>query len=240
MAVFAISDPHLPGGEPESKSMAVFGARWHDYISRFEKNWRSVVSKNDTVIIPGDISWAMRLADAKDDLLFLDSLPGKKIIGKGNHDFWWVGLSKMRSFLSENGIFSIDFLQNNAYKVEDLIICGTRGWFFDESDQADIFDTSHEKLILREASRLELSLNEGLKLSGGDVSPIRVFLHFPAVFGEKQCTPIVDTLLYFAVTDVYYGHVHTATPFPELSVHRGVRFHSVSSDAVGFMPKLVR
>lgn len=240
MAVFSISDPHLPGGEPEAKSMTVFGARWHDYIERLEKNWRAVVSDGDTVILPGDISWAMTLDRALTDLAFIDSLPGKKLIGKGNHDFWWSTLSKMRGFLRENGIFSIDFLQNNAYAVENFIVCGTRGWFFDASDQAAVYDTDHERIIAREACRLELSIKEGLKLSGGDASPIRVFLHFPAVFGGEECAPVVDVLTRYGITDVYYGHVHSSAPYPSVISHRAIRFHSVAADALGFTPILVR
>lgn len=240
MAVFAISDPHLPGGEPEAKSMTVFGERWHDYIVRLEKNWCAVVSATDTVILPGDISWAATLDEALGDLAFIDSLPGKKLIGKGNHDFWWSTLSKMRVFLRENGIYSIDFLQNNAYAVEDIVVCGTRGWFFDASDQADIYDTDHEKLVAREACRLELSIKEGLKLSGGESSVLRVFLHFPAVFGGEECSSLVRVLEQYGITDVYYGHVHSPTPPPPVISHRGIRYHSVASDALGFTPILVR
>ncbi len=240
MAVFAISDLHLPGGEPESKSMTVFGERWRDYVSRIETNWRAVVGEDDTVVLPGDISWAMTLDGALDDMRFIDSLPGKKLIGKGNHDFWWATLSKMRGFLRENGFFSIDFLQNNAYAADGLVICGTRGWFFDERSQADVYDTSCEKLIAREVARLELSYAEAMKLSGGDASRIRVFLHFPAVFGSDECRPITSALYRLGVGEVYYGHVHTASPFPLTRTHGGIRYHCISSDALGFMPTLVR
>lgn len=240
MAVFAISDPHLPGGEPVAKSMSVFGERWRDYIVRFEKNWRAVVSETDTVILPGDISWAATLDGALGDLSFIDSLPGKKLLGKGNHDFWWSTLSKMRGFLRENGIDSIDFLQNNAYAVEDIVVCGTRGWFFDASDQAAVYDTDYEKLVAREACRLELSIKEGLKLSGGDSSVLRVFLHFPVVIGGEECSELIDVLERYSVTDVYYGHVHSPSPPPPVISHRGVRCHIISSDALGFTPLLVR
>ncbi len=240
MAVFAVSDLHLPGGEPESKSMTVFGARWHDYIARLERNWRAVVGENDTVIVPGDISWASKLEDALDDLAFIDSLPGKKIIGKGNHDFWWSTLSKMRGFLHDNNIFSIDFLQNNAYSVEDFAICGTRGWFFDKASQADVYTADHEKLTAREAARLELSIKAGLKLSDGDAAALRVFLHFPAVFGSDEASLIVDILEHYRISDVWYGHVHSSAPTPPVLLHKGIRFHLIASDAVNFTPILVR
>lgn len=239
MAVFAISDTHLPGGEPESKSMTVFGARWNDYITRLEQNWRAVVSESDTVVIPGDISWASTLDAALVDLTFLASLPGRKIIGKGNHDFWWSTLSKMREFLRKNGISSIDFLQNNAYSVENVTICGTRGWFFDEASQADVYTANHEKLVMREAARLELSIKEGLKLSS-DRDKLQVFLHFPAVFGNEECRPIVEVLKLYEVSDVWYGHIHSALHFPPVFVHDGIRFHLIASDAVNFTPVLLK
>lgn len=240
MAVFAVSDLHLPGGEPELKSMTVFGTRWHDYIARIERNWRAVVGEGDTVIIPGDISWASKLEAALDDLLFIDSLPGKKIIGKGNHDFWWSTLSKMRAFLHDNNIFSIDFLQNNAYYVENLAICGTRGWFFDKSSQADVYTAEHEKLVFREAARLELSIKEGLKLSGGSTDALRVFLHFPAVFGNDEASLIVDILERYHISDVWYGHIHSSTPVAPVTLHKGIKYHIIASDAVNFTPILVR
>lgn len=240
MSVFAISDPHLPGGEKINKSMSVFGSRWVDHKNRIEKNWRTLVTDADTVIIPGDISWAMTLDDAIADLAFIDSLPGKKIIGKGNHDFWWSTLSKMKKALLSAGIHSIEFLQNNAFSVEDFIICGTRGWFMEASSQSDIFDTDYEKLANREASRLSLSIEEGLKLSGGDPASLRVFLHFPAVLGYDTSPEIFEVLEKYSIEKIYFGHIHDPSQKTGSFVFRDKTFTCVSADMLGFMPLLVR
>ena len=127
MAVFAISDLHLSTANAQ-KSMDVFGQRWSMYTERLEKNWRALVRENDTVIIPGDISWELSLEGAAADFHFIDRLPGKKIISKGNHDFWWSTVKKMNAFFERESISSISLLHNNAYEVEDFIIAGTRGW----------------------------------------------------------------------------------------------------------------
>ena len=220
--------------------MSVFGSRWNDHKSRIEKNWSMLVNENDTVIIPGDISWAMTLDDAISDLLFLDSLPGKKIIGKGNHDFWWSSVSKMKKALSAANINSIEFLQNNAFVAEDFVICGTRGWFMDSSSQADIFETDHEKLAKREAARLTLSIEEGLKLSGGDTSPLRVFLHFPAVLGYDTSPEILFVLEKYSIERIYFGHIHDPLQKTGSFVFRDKTFTCVSADMLGFTPYLVR
>lgn len=240
MSVFAISDPHLPGGEKINKSMSIFGSRWNDHKNRIEKAWRSIVSDSDTVVLPGDISWAMSLEDAISDLAFLDSLPGKKIIGKGNHDFWWSSLSKMKDALSSAGISTIDFLQNNAFAVDDIVVCGTRGWFMDASSQADIFNTDHKKLSRREASRLENSILAALKLSGGDPSPVRVFLHFPAVLGYDTSPEIFEILEKYSVDKIYFGHIHDPSQKCSRFIFREKTFICIAADMIDFTPVLVR
>ncbi|MBQ2308479.1 MAG: metallophosphoesterase, partial [Clostridia bacterium] len=150
MAVFVIADLHLDTVTNE-KSMEVFGNRWQGYIEKIQKNWTRVVSDDDTVIIPGDISWALTTEDALADLKWIDSLPGRKIIMKGNHDFWWSTLSKMRRFFCENCINSIDILYNNALEVENYIIAGSRGWFVDKSVQpSKSVSADYDKIVNRE------------------------------------------------------------------------------------------
>ncbi len=236
MSLFAISDLHLPGGTGINKSMAVFGARWHDHVSRIKKNWRAVVTESDTVIIPGDVSWGMSFDDAMADFRFIDSLPGKKIIGKGNHDFWWQSLSKMRARLAAEGIGSIDFLQNNAYNAEGLAIAGTRGWFADAASQADIFETDYKKIANREALRLDTSIKAALALSSGDPAYVRVFLHFPAVFGGDVCSEILDVIKAHGVTEVYFGHIHSPSASTACDSSHGVNSRLISADALGFSP----
>jgi len=203
MSLYAISDLHLSTNANTGKSMEVFGPRWQNYIERIEKNWRAVINSDDVVVIPGDISWAMTMEEALPDLKFIDSLPGRKIIGKGNHDFWWSTVSKMRKFFEENSITSIDILYNNAAETNEFIICGSRGWFNDESRQSTVGNTEpdYDKIVAREAMRLRMSLEDGLRLKNEAMErdsdngkELLVFLHFPPVYADFICREIIDVL----------------------------------------------
>ena len=132
MSLYAIADLHLSTLKSTDKSMEVFGRSWADYMKRIENNWRRLVTDEDTVIVPGDISWALSLEESESDFRFLEALPGKKILGKGNHDFWWCTMRKHEKFFADKGIKSISFLFNNAHVVENFIVAGTRGWYNDE------------------------------------------------------------------------------------------------------------
>ena len=133
MSLFSIADLHL--SQTVNKPMDKFGSRWPNHTEKLIKRWNAVVTNNDTVIVPGDISWGISLEEALEDLLLIENLPGKKLIGKGNHDYWWGTLTKMKQFLDEHNISTIQFLYNNAYEVEDYIVCGTRGWYVEEKLQ---------------------------------------------------------------------------------------------------------
>ena len=239
MSVFAISDLHLSGGNTINKSMDIFGSRWCDHTSKIIKTWRSVVADSDTVVIPGDISWAMTLDDAIADLSIIDSLPGLKIIGKGNHDFWWTTITKMNKALESSGIKTIRFLHGNAFDAGGIVICGARGWFFSSNDQPEIFDTDCEKIVLREASRLRSSIASGLRISGGDPTPLRVFLHFPAVLFGEVCEPILSVLKETGIRRVYYGHIHGNTAIPRSFELQGITFSIISADYLNFTPVIV-
>ena len=154
MSLYTIADLHLSTFDKTNKSMEIFGKSWADYMLRIEQNWRRLITDEDTVVIPGDVSWALSLEESESDMKFLNSLPGKKIIGKGNHDFWWSTMRKHTAFFEKNGIDSISFLFNNAIETEDFIIAGTRGWYNDE-DAANAPDNADfEKLTNREPLRL--------------------------------------------------------------------------------------
>ena len=161
MALFAIADLHLSLGE--DKPMDVF-AGWNDYTSRLENNWRKLVTDNDTVVVSGDISWAMKLEETLTDFTFIENLPGKKIFNKGNHDYWWSTKTKMDVFLKNNSLDSISILFNNSYVVDDYAICGTRGWFLENESQNDI------KVLNREVGRLEMSIQSAIK-TGKEPAP---------------------------------------------------------------------
>ena len=240
MSIFAIADLHLSTLDSTNKSMEVFGARWSDYINRIKTNWKRLVGEEDTVIIPGDVSWATSLEEAEQDFRFLNSLPGKKIIGKGNHDFWWSTMSKHQKFFEKNGISGISFLHNNAYEVEDFIICGTRGWFVDEDSKNAPDNADFEKLINRETLRLSTSLKAAKILK--DLSPskeIIAFLHFPPFWNDKPCDSIISLLSEYGIKRVYFGHIHgNYTVMPTFS-HEGISMSLISADYLAFVPKVI-
>lgn len=223
--------------------MDVFGNRWQGYTEKIGKNWRAVVKDGDTVVIPGDVSWAMRLPEAEADFRFIDSLPGEKIVGKGNHDLWWTTVSKMESFLSDAGIRSIKFLYNNAYLRDGAVIAGTRGWFPEERlmTSSALADADFKKLVEREQIRLRASLEAGDNLrreAGLPDAPIFVYLHFPPLFEGFRVDGMMDLLFEFGVKKCFFGHIHgnySVTPTVE---EGGISLSLVSSDFLNFTPHL--
>ena len=227
MSVYAIGDTHLSFSV--DKPMDIFKG-WDDYAQRIENNWQHLISNEDTVIINGDISWAMGLDQAEKDLEFLNNLNGTKIISKGNHDYWWNTITKMEKFCKEKGFDSIKFLHNNAYKAGEIAIAGTRGWFFDaEKDNVD-------KVMARECARLQRSIDEAKKL-GGEVV---VFLHYPPVSTAKVCEPIMNVLKENNIERCYYGHLHGGAINGAINeVYDGIKFQLVSADYLNFSPLFI-
>lgn len=237
MSLYVISDLHLSTNESTNKSMEKFGTRWNGYHQKIKKSFDAIVTDNDTVVIPGDISWAMTLDEALSDFKFLDSLPGTKIIGKGNHDFWWSTASKINAFFEANDIKTIKLLHNNAYKLDNCIICGSRGWFYDQKQQKTVGEVDYDKIIAREAQRLDLSINAALSLKEDDPSlPVLAFLHFPPVFGDFVCDKILDILKKHGINRCYYGHIHNNYTLPKSFVYDGITFTMVAADYLGFVP----
>ncbi len=230
--IYTISDLHL--ALSVSKPMDVFGEKWLNHHLRLKENWIRVVGENDTVIIPGDISWGMTLEEAKADFQFLHDLPGKKIIGKGNHDYWWQTKKKLDSFLAENQFDSISILYNNAYKVENKIICGTRGWITETTS-----DENDEKITLREAGRLELSLSNAKSLVQND-EEIIVFLHYPPAYRGEVSVPICKQLVKEKIKRCYYGHIHSADKRYLISKYGDTVLSLISSDFLNFEPIAVK
>ena len=239
MAVFVIADLHLDTLTNE-KSMEVFGNRWQNYIEKLKKNWIRVVSENDTVIIPGDISWALTTEDALADLKWIDALPGRKIIMKGNHDFWWSTLSKMRRFFCENCINTIDILYNNALEVENYIIAGSRGWFVDKAVQPSKSVTAdYQKIVNREVIRLKLSLDKAEKLSESTGKEIITFFHFPPVWSDFECSEILETLKEYNITKCYFGHIHGSYALGGVFTWDNIEFRMISADFLDFLPQII-
>lgn len=227
MSLFAIGDTHL--SLSVNKPMDIFRG-WTDYTDRLQKNWNAVVSEGDSVVIPGDISWAMNFEEAKKDFGFLNSLNGTKYVLKGNHDYWWNTMSKMTRFLDENGFDSIKIIHNNAYLVEGFAIGGTRGWFYDDSE-GDV-----NKVILREAGRLRASLKAASELGGEMIA----FLHYPPINEVQRCDELIDVLKEFDIKRCYFGHLHGfVAPGCAKIESDGITFNLVSADFLGFTPRLI-
>ena len=239
MALFVLSDLHLSTGEQTDKSMEVFGHRWQNYTERIQKNWSALVGEDDTVVIGGDVSWALSLEEAISDFSFLHALPGKKILMKGNHDFWWTTLQKMNNFLSANGFTDMTFLQNNAFLCDSFIVCGSRGWFYETDTASAATGADYEKMIAREAHRLSLSLQQGkaLQASLDKETEIIAFLHFPPIWNGAVCEPIMQVLKDYGIQKCYFGHIHGIS---EMSFEAdGITFILTAADALGFVPKAV-
>ena len=228
MSLFVIGDTHL--SLSTDKPMDIFGG-WKNYMQRLEENGRSVVQPQDTVIIPGDVSWGMSLEQAKEDFLFLHRLPGKKILMKGNHDYWWTTRAKMESFLEENGLDSLSILHNNAVSVEGLSLCGSRGWMFEQGQEHD------KKIINREAGRIRASLQDAQRF--GEQEKV-LFLHYPPVFMQDSIPEFFEVMNQYGVRRCYYGHIHSqGCRFAFQGEWCGVQLEMVSADYLRFMPKKI-
>ena len=193
------------------------------------------MDEDDTVVVPGDISWAMTMEEGLSDFKFIDSLPGRKILGKGNHDFWWSTMTKIKNFFDENEIKTIDILYNNAYAVDEFVVAGTRGWFYDQYKQNVINETDFEKVIARETIRLDMSLSEAQRLNDGTLETI-VFMHFPPVWNGFECRPIIDKLHEHNVKRCYFGHIHGNYFVPKVTNFEGIDFVLTSADYLKFAP----
>ena len=223
MALFVLGDPHLSLGA--AKPMDIFPG-WNGYVERLESNWRKLVRPEDTVVLAGDISWAMRLTDTRHDFAFLQSLPGQKLILKGNHDYWWTTANKMKEYFKAQGFDTLHLLHNNSYSVEGYSICGTRGWLFDVDEPHD------EKGMNREIGRLKMSLD-----AAEPGQEKLVFLHYPPVYTNASAPEIVATLKEYGVKRCFYGHLHgTAIRFAVQGDVEGIRYKLISADGLRFCP----
>lgn len=239
MSLFVISDLHLDVLTNE-KSMEVFGDKWKDYTNKIKKNWCAVVNENDTVIIPGDISWALTLEDSLTDLKWINELPGKKILMKGNHDFWWSTVTKMKRFFAENGLTTFDILHNNALEVESYILAGSRGWFVDKTVQPQKSVTvDYDKILNREQIHLRMSLNEAKALKEESGKEILAFFHFPPVWSDFRCEEILNILKEYNVSRAFFGHIHGSYNHSSFFEHDEIQFKMISADFINFIPQII-
>ena len=222
MEIYAIGDLHLPGGD--DKPMNVFGPHWEGHFERIRRAWLEKVREDDVVLIPGDISWAMQVEDAMQDLEAIGKLPGQKILLRGNHDYWWCGISRLRDLLPA-GMYAV---QNDAMRLEDTAFCGTRGWTLPGAGCA----AEDEKIYRRELLRMGMSLERAVKLNA---KRLVVLCHYPPLGEGAAETPLSGLLEKYPVDDVVYGHLHGPSLRGAVNgAYRGIRYHCVSCDGLGF------
>lgn len=244
MSVFVIADTHL--SLSVDKSMELFKGRWSGYVDKLEKNWNGTVSQSDSVIIAGDISWGTDFNECEKDFDFINSsLNGFKYIIKGNHDYWWTTLTKMNRWLCEKKFEKIKIVHNNAYLCENIIICGTRGWFIGGGDDEGDDGVSEEemfnqKILKREINRLNLSVQAAKKIKseygGNGKIEINAFIHYPPVYGDYVCGEIIDLLEKEQIQKCYFGHIHNVNQYKIRKKYKNINFEVVSADYLKFTP----
>ena len=228
MALYAMGDLHLCLGAP--KPMDIFGGAWIGYMEKLKEGLK-VLTPEDTLVLMGDLSWALDLNSSLADFAWINAIPGRKIILKGNHDYWWSTQAKFEKFCKENEFNHMALLNNNCYEYGETAICGTRGWFFEEekSGQHD------EKVFRRELMRLEASLK-----AAGDRQKL-VFLHYPPRYKGYTCREILDLLEKYEVRQCFYGHLHGGSHKLAMEGNwDGIEYRLLSADYLGFRPYLVR
>lgn len=233
MSVYTIADLHLSFNE--NKPMDIFGDIWNKHEEKIRKNWIENVRNEDLVVLPGDFSWSMKLEDTYKDFEYLESLPGTKILLKGNHDYWWSTITKMNQFIKDSNFKTINFLQNNSYETENAIIAGTRGWV--------INDIENEKIINRELERLKLSLQDAKSRAEKSENEKEIigFMHYPPVtyqaINSLEILKFVEIMKQYNVKRCYYGHLHSDSIKTAVEgTIQGIEFKLVSSDYLNFDP----
>lgn len=229
MAIYAIADLHL--SFLENKPMEIFGDNWERHDEKIRENWLKKVKEHDYIILPGDFSWAMYLKDTILDFDYLNKLPGHKILLKGNHDYWWTTLKKLKEFVAENKFNNIEFLYNNSYLIENKIIVGTRGWNISDIEE-------DKKITKRENARLELSIQDGIKKYGAD-KEIICFMHYPPInkndIIKKERSIFVNTLEKFNIHKCFYGHLHGISHKDAVEGNiEGIEYKLISADYTKF------
>lgn len=228
MSIYAISDLHLSFNT--NKPMDIFG--WNNYEEKISQDWRTNVKEEDLVLLTGDFSWEMKLENTYKDFQFINNLPGKKLLLKGNHDLWWTTLKRMREFLKEKEFNNIDFIYNNSYEFENYIIAGTRGWNLVSENIDD------KKIKDRELLRLENSILDGIQKYGED-KPIIVCMHYPPLLKDLKNNEFTKILEKYNVKYCLYGHLHGKSHINVFDgIYNNVAYKMVSCDYTGF--KLIK
>lgn len=225
MGLFAISDLHLSGAV--NKPMDIFGQNWAGHTEKITENWKREITDGDVVLIPGDISWGMSLDEAMPDLELIESLPGKKVLMSGNHDYWWTSVSKLNSMFK-----TVTFVKNTFFEYGNMAVCGTRGWVC-PNDSA--FTKHDEKIYTRELLRLRLSLDGAVRAGYKD---IMCMMHYPPANDKKEASGFTEIFEEYGIKDVIYGHLHGKYSFPTgiSGEMNGVNYKLVSADYLDFKP----
>jgi predicted phosphohydrolase len=263
MKVWAIGDLHLSGANP--KPMEKFGEQWRNHDQKISTAWRHTVAEDDLVLVAGDTSWAMKLQEAIIDLEWLGKLPGNKAVIRGNHDYWWSSLSKMRQIAPE----SIEFIHNSAVRVNNVVVAGTRGWMLpplnvshhssskysentatnfknpgpstsinrgNEFGEIEDWTENDEKILRREINRLILSLDAAQKLSDPDCT-LFIAMHYPPIYSDRSESPFTKLIDQYEPQIVVYGHLHDSVQCEGFEGQRGAtHYYLVSADYIGFQP----
>lgn len=230
MALYTIADLHLPLGI--DKPMDIFGKAWSGYVERLEYNWQRKIQPDDTVVLPGDFSWATYLEQSERDFEFLNRLNGKKLLLKGNHDYWWTTLNKLDCFIKTKDFTNIHFLQNNSFEYDNISICGTRGWL---NPSIESFSNEDKKIYEREVMRLELSLKAAKN------EEIYVFTHYPPLSPQFDENDFVRMMKKYNVTKCFYGHLHSASHKNAVNgVFDGIEYRLISADYLQFDPYCIK
>lgn len=225
MSLYAISDLHL--SFDEDKPMDIFGTNWENHQEKIRENWKKTVKENDVVLLPGDFCWSMYLQDTYKAFNYLETLPGKKLLLKGNHDYWWSTVTSMRKYIKEKNFENIDFLINNSYEFENKIIVGTRGWALTE-------DAEDKRLTQREVARLELSIKSGIEQYGTE-KEIIAFMHYPPITKNNLNTEYIKILKKYNIKRCFYGHLHASAIQDAIEGNiDGIEFKLVSADGLDF------
>lgn len=231
MSIYIIGDLHLSFGE--DKPMSIFGKNWEGHSEKIEKDWKEKVKEKDTVFLAGDFSWSTYLEDTYADFSYLNKLPGKKILLKGNHDYWWTTLTNMKRYLKENKLENIDFLFNNSFEIENKIFVGTRGWALLDSENS-------KKMINRESARLELSLKSAIEQYGNQKEIIAI-MHYPPISNSSMKNEYIydsqflDVMKKYNVKQCYYAHLHGASHKDAIEGNiEGINFKLISGDYLDF------
>ena len=236
MSIYTIGDLHLSLKNP--KPMNIFGENWGNHDEKIKKDWISKVEDEDTVVLPGDFSWAMNLKDAVQDFEYLNNLPGKKIMLKGNHEYWWTTVTNMNNFVKEHGFKNIEFIQNNSIVVENKIICGTRGWTLNNPEIEN-----SKKILARELVRLELSIQDAIRKKETEQNDLEqkvekeiiVFMHYPPIIKQDMNTEFINILKKYDIKRCYYAHLHGKSILDAIEGNiQEIEFKLVSADSLDF------